>query len=372
MHSCEVVAVSGRRTNDDGDACARTTLVFTTIERTKQALDLIVSARSHLPDLSILVAEQTNHDTGLEARCADLGARYMRLAYDVGLPAARNALVRAIDTEYFILADDDFVIDRPLELSFCVRFMDAHPDMLCLGGDLEDYVERNAVMVRSVRMRASNIGVDTLGRGYIQVPVALSGSKELIFESETVLICDYVPNWGVFRRCCFTEGGTWWDERNAKIRGQHLDFFLNVKFNTPYHVAWWSGFVCLHAHRSNDSYAPLRGRKEWEGYFARKWNCRYLHELGKAFRFVDDFYTVVDVPSLANERLRKTTELNERLRERLAKAQKSNESFRGVIHEWKERVAAYKKLIEELKVKNADLRRRLALARPPAREVGDG
>lgn len=324
------------------DLANRITLLFTTIARTDSARRLVETARQHYPWLAICAAEQGPEDGAFEAFCMQNGVRHLRLAYDVGLPAARNALVRAIGTDYFILADDDFELDASIPFESAVRFLDAHPGFLCVGGELDDFLEKDGVLAPVPnRGRAANLLLDRAGGGVIRIPVGLLGTKEVTFEGRLFNLCDYVANWAVYRRGAIVDHGFWWDER-FRVGGEHIDFFLRAKLHDPpLRVALLPALTCRHVRRQSGRYAELRARTEWMALFREKWSLRYLHELGGPVRWLAD-------GSL--------TQLDSHDARRLAAVTRRNEALEESNRKLKDSIGASRLAYEKLAEANAKLR----------------
>lgn len=303
----------------------RATLVFTTIERSEKAIEVIESARARMPDLPILVAEQAAEDTEFSSYCAKMGVRHLRIPFDSGVSAARNILVKSLETDYFVLSDDDVYFDRPININFCVRFLDEHPDFLCVAGSRRNHIERDGEVVAVHVEQAINLAIDERGGGIIRLPVTTTGTTTVEHEGETVLVCDYVPNWGVFRRSSFFENDLWWDERFI-IGGEHLDFFLTVKLHTALKVGYWEELSCVHNKIRSKHYRVLRERHDWKELFANKWPHRYIIDLGRSMRFFSDYDNLVEMPSI--ERLRAQKKL-EALATKITSLKTTNEKLQA-------------------------------------------
>lgn len=275
---------------EDAVELERATLVFTSINRLESPARLISSARTHYPSLAIWCGDQGGTGDELERICLKAGARHLPLAHDSGLSAARNALVKAIGTDYFILADDDFEFPPAIPFEAAIRFLDAHPDFLCVSGDLDDVRMVDGVETPITgRPRGSNLLIDENGNGVVVAPISTVGTRTIDFEGETFHVCDYVPNWGVFRRSALVDNDFWWDER-FKTGGQHLDFFLRAKQRAvPLRIAFLYGLKCRHIQRRSAEYNEMRLRSDWIGAFRAKWRLRYYHQLGGVLRFFETY-----------------------------------------------------------------------------------
>lgn len=288
---------------------SRTTLVFTTIMRPASAEQFLVSIRRHHPDLPVIVAEQAETPE-LRELCDLHGAKHLALPFDCGISTARNALVREADTEFFILAEDDMLIEQPLPISLAEGFLRSHPEYLCVVGKLDDYDEDGKLRSLS---RINNLMLDRTGGGLIKLPVELVEPEPLVFDGELFIPCDYGPDWGLFRREAISACDLWWDEQ-FQIGGQHLDFFLRAQAAGA-KVAYLPAFLCAHHRVRAPEYLLYRNRPVWIERFAAKWRLRYFHEVGADFRFYSDYSRPVPVALPERRRIEALERQNKSLRD---------------------------------------------------------
>ena len=81
------------------------TVVIKTFIRPRQVKRLIKSIREHYPDIKIIVVNDGDDENVYE----DENMKTILLPFDTGLSAGRNAGVAEVETEYFVLCDDDFI-----------------------------------------------------------------------------------------------------------------------------------------------------------------------------------------------------------------------------------------------------------------------
>ncbi len=108
------------------------TIVVKTHERPEVIARLVRSAHRRLTSPRILVADDSRTPSEPE------GARTMRLPYDVGLSAGRNRALEAVDTPYFLLADDDFIFWRGTRITQTLETLRRHPEIDIAGGRVID------------------------------------------------------------------------------------------------------------------------------------------------------------------------------------------------------------------------------------------
>ena len=86
------------------------TAAIKTFMRDDYLFDCVKSLRALYPDMPISVADDGDPSDEKEAKLRDMGvSKYLRLPYDVGVCAGRNALADACETQYLLIGDDDFL-----------------------------------------------------------------------------------------------------------------------------------------------------------------------------------------------------------------------------------------------------------------------
>lgn len=259
------------------------TLVFTTIERTESAVRFLLSIRQHMPDIKVLVLQQGRHK-GLTQACRKAGATLLTAPYDLGVSAARNRLLAAVDTPYFLLAEDDMVLTAPLPVERCMQLMEARPEIIGVTGTLRDVSIESGADIHIEKSRHFTIALDQTGGGILMIPATLGDPPSFNFEDMQFQYVDYGPNWGVFSMNFFQKNKFGWDER-FKTGGEHLDFFLRVKLEHPQcRIVACRSLLCNHVETANHHYSELRSRRDWVDLFREKWKFNYFCQVGGAFR----------------------------------------------------------------------------------------
>lgn len=268
---------------------SRLTLVFVTMARPDCARRLIETARRFYPDLRIVMVEQVDGPSPLAEVAAAAGIEHLVLPFDAGVSRARNVAVRAVRTEYFILADDDFVFLKSTVFDPALEFMDAHPDVAFLGGDLEEREIGPSGRVKASFPKARNILLDKTGRGIVILSAEMLKTNWKSFNGQRYQFCDMVAQWGVGRAASFHDAPLLWDER-FKTGGEHYDFFLAWKQDHPeLKSAHTPTLLCAHEPIREPQYNAYRYREEWTSAIAEKWAVEYLFLSGGNIRWFSDF-----------------------------------------------------------------------------------
>lgn len=99
------------------------TAIIKTFERPASVKRLVESIRRYYPDLRILVGDDSKEPQEVP------GAELLALPHDIGLSAGRNRLVDAVETEYTLLLDDDFVFEPATRIELLLAALEAGFDL---------------------------------------------------------------------------------------------------------------------------------------------------------------------------------------------------------------------------------------------------
>ena len=106
--------------------------VIKTFQRPRACSALVASIRRQYPDLPIVVVDDSREPGEYP------GCRVVRLPFDSGLSAGRNAGIAAVDTEYVLNLDDDFLFYSRTALGGALEILERHPEIDLLGGTVVD------------------------------------------------------------------------------------------------------------------------------------------------------------------------------------------------------------------------------------------
>ncbi|HXW30323.1 MAG TPA: hypothetical protein VEK55_13255, partial [Xanthobacteraceae bacterium] len=290
------------------------------------------SVRRCLPELPIILSEQADEHQLVEF-CAERDIQHLALKFDSGLGHARNAMLDRVETDFFILTDDDYLFPQAPDFDFCTRFLDAHRKFVCvLGGICDQFPSDEGYVYRPID-RIKNLCLDETGGALVLIPRTFIPPPDIVFEGEELLRCDFGPNWGVFRRSFFVDNHVRWDEQYKIGGGEHFDFFLQLKFHPEKPgVAYWPKLRCNHMRGTAESYAQLRWRLNWRDGFRAKWGLQYRYDVcevnnlevfGGDLRGFEKWQTPPAPPAMLKleQQLQQSHDINEELRRRIAALQ---------------------------------------------------
>jgi len=189
-------------------------------------------------------------------------AEIFRFPYDYGLSACRNALIKLISEQVFLMLDDDVLVPNNIWAAIPIFKVDQYLAAATFGWLEESLIY--AIDAWDIEIKNNKILTKT-----VRWPKFRQAINGFIF----IYPFDFVPNQGFWRRKFFDEFQ--WDEHYI-IDAEHEDLALQAR------PSRWKFAVCtnlflLHLHdRSDIQYHNQRFSKEkmarsWL-YFFHKWN----------------------------------------------------------------------------------------------------
>jgi GT2 family glycosyltransferase len=218
---------------------ARVTALIKTFERPDELQRLVNSIRRFYPEMRILVVDDSRTPTRLA------GCETIVMEYDSGVSAGRQIGLSRVETEFFLLLDDDFVFYRKTDLEPAVQQLAAEPNIDIMGGQVVDLPLY-------------------LSTDFIRSPLFTTHRQSILPLSSTIAgftVFDKVANFYIGRTETVRKVG--WDERLKHL--DHNDFFSRAKgilitvFNPDFKV--------LHAQTPFNT-----------AYMAKRNNCAADHE----------------------------------------------------------------------------------------------
>ena len=196
----------------------KVTAVIKTFERPRRCMALIESVHRHFPGLPIIVVDDSR-EPGNYPNCLTI-----RLPFDSGLSAGRNAGLAEVQTKYFLTLDDDFLFDRQTDLAAALSILDEHREIDLLSGEVVDlplFIKHDS---RGSRLFPTDAA-----------PKISEGTR--IGPAE---VMEKVPNFFVARTDAVRPIG--WDPELKLL--EHADFFTRARGRIV--SARWGGWRILH------------------------------------------------------------------------------------------------------------------------------
>jgi GT2 family glycosyltransferase len=216
------------------------TAIIKTFQRPRSLDRLIASIRRFYPGAGIAVAD----DGYTPATRTDVD--YLRLPLDVGLSAGRNALLRHIQTPYFLILDDDLEFTRHTSIEILLELV-ASGVVDLAGGD---YLRCKHRLLFVRQRRQPFHGVFRYQDDDLHLAAASHASYA------THLRCDFVHNFFVARTEQILGFGGWDEELKLN---EHVEFFVRAQ-RAGIRVGYCPQVVARHWMERPAGYAQYRDR----------------------------------------------------------------------------------------------------------------
>jgi glycosyltransferase involved in cell wall biosynthesis len=197
---------------------ALVTAVIKTFQRPRRCAALIASIRRHYPNLSIVVVDDSRSPGDYP------GCRHVRLPFDSGLSAGRNAGIAAVETEYLLNLDDDFLFYSKTALGEALAILEQHREIDLLAGIV---VDLPLLITHDFR---------DAGLFPTSAEARISPGTRI----GPAVVMDKVPNFFLARTAAVRSVG--WDPALKMI--EHADFFTRARGRIV--SAQWDGWRILH------------------------------------------------------------------------------------------------------------------------------
>lgn len=184
----------------------KVTAIIKTLERPEKLMALHKSLRSFYPKMPVVIVDDSREPMS----CLwDEHTRYIHAAYDIGLSEGRNVAVRAVQTPYTLLLDDDFLFTPKTKIEIFLAALETTPFSI-IAGDVYD----DGRTLRSYKGLFAPFG-DRLRLRY----------HHKITRKEGFPLYDFVNNFFLARTALLRQFP--WDPE-LKIR-EHEEFFWRLK-----------------------------------------------------------------------------------------------------------------------------------------------
>lgn len=246
-------------------------LLIKTFER-QHALERLLASirRQGYQECPVLVADDSkaSYRDAILAEYGDLVDEYVVLPFDTGVSRGRNELLRRVDTEYFVINDDDFVYDHRTDLAWMRRHVE-EGGLDVLGGLVFeprtstglDWTAPLESLKRAIRWMQGHRG-----------EISRDWRGALVRSGDTLRLekaqhwtppydgCDFTLQFFLARtQAVWDEVGGWAEE--LKCFGEHWEFFYRVK-QAGLNVAFTQKVGVRHLPESDPSYDAHRYDRE--------------------------------------------------------------------------------------------------------------
>ena len=229
------------------DITKEITFIIKTFKRYECLDNILRSIKRFYPTAKVLIADDNHryeYDCKLYLKWKKrLDLEVIRMPYDSGLSAGRNAMVDKVKTPFILLLDDDFVFTEQTDINKFYKILKSDKEIgivggSCIEGDKEVHYECNLDFNNGVLKQISD------------------GDKWKLVDGVKAKKTQCVLNFFLARKKCLKENP--WDN-NLKL-AEHTDFFLRLS-RTNWQVYYTPEVKIIHDRNRNiGNYAEFRNR----------------------------------------------------------------------------------------------------------------
>jgi glycosyltransferase involved in cell wall biosynthesis len=213
------------------------TFIIKTFNRPRCVEMLCKSCLKHFPSVPVIVADDGNVKTPF----THTKVKMLDMPFDSGLSSGRNLLVDNVHTKYFILLDDDFLINFPDGVKALYDSIEEHNEYDMIGGWLSNQPQTK---------QTHGVFVEE-EKGVYKV-VKTTGK-------ESVIPSDFILNFFIAKTDSFKKNSIRWDDE-LKM-GEHLLFFFNIWKNHDLKIGFTEKAYIYHDYKfTTNLYATHRKR----------------------------------------------------------------------------------------------------------------
>jgi len=204
------------------------------------------------------------HKKIVEKQFKHANIKFCVYPFNIGISVVRNSLLQFVDTKYLLQLDDDVAIPR--NVLDVIPFLEEHDEIGAVGIGQLPLVKRCLPLIEAFDIEIVNKYLfRTFDDGkYYEI------NNDLLFMG----YFDFIPNNAVFKRELFNN--VKWDN-NFVIWGDHVDFFLQAKYNTKWKFAVCMSLYSIHDAGGDTNFKVYRYGIESikaKHYLYKKWNIK--------------------------------------------------------------------------------------------------
>lgn len=218
------------------------TIIIKTFERKNALSRLLKSIEKRYSTIPIIIVDDSKkaYSKYILNKYKDLNIKYIVEDFDIGLSKGRNILINNVETDYFLLCDDDFEFDERTNLEEAFRLYKLHKADI-LGGTVYNRFYLNSVYsvlwsLKDIRRLKKVIKKEEFCGIYNGKYKINDKNIELLinknadeFKNEEAYITDICSNFFIGDTKKIKQIGGWTPEI-LKV-GEHEFFFLKAKKN---------------------------------------------------------------------------------------------------------------------------------------------
>ena len=242
-----------------------TAILVTTFLRDNYLFRCIESIRKYYPEIAVFIGDNGEPSREKKTFCQQRQCKLFELPFDLGVSGVRNESLKLMPKKYknIVICEDDIVFTEGTKLEDWEKILDREKNIGIIGGLLKTNEAKEQHYEANTRIEKDTHHIEK-----IEHP---DWKK---FENMRYFLCDLILNVFMMRRAVWKD--CQWDNQ-FKTAFEHSDFFLRIKYNTSWKVAYTPDVWMYHKKdmRVNTDYAKYRGRPAGWTLFGRKWNVEY-------------------------------------------------------------------------------------------------
>jgi len=242
-----------------------TAIMVTTFLRDECLYRCIKSIRKYYPEIAIFIGDNGEPNKQKKKFCQQHKCKLFELPFDLGVSGVRNESLKLIPKKYktIVVCEDDIIFTEGTKLEKWLEVLDKKDKIGIVGGLLKTNEVKEQHYEANIKIEN-----DTHYINKIEYPEWKKIGKIKYF------LCDLILNVFMMRRIVW-EGCKW--DNQFKTAFEHSDFFLRIKYDTPWKVAYTPDVWMYHKKDMviKTGYTKYRGRPAGWKLFGKKWNIKY-------------------------------------------------------------------------------------------------
>jgi GT2 family glycosyltransferase len=217
------------------------TIIITLFNRPRELKRLLKSINELYFGMEVIIADDSRRALKKDffIEFININIKYLYVGFDKGLNYKRNRLVEAVNTEYFLLLEEDMVmISEITSIKDSIKLI-SERDLALVSGVVYNYYILDLVNLMVAIKKMFGLNFDRF-RNIIQFEPELvnfygfiNSDESLSFNQEDLLAInnksfDFYPNFFIGNKNKISSMGGWYPE-TIKIRGDHIKFFSDFK-----------------------------------------------------------------------------------------------------------------------------------------------
>lgn len=273
------------------DSLKEVTILIKTLEREAHLTQLLFSIKKYGFKGPIIIADDSliPYGSRIKSTFKDLNILYLELPFDTGTAEGRNIMLEKVQTPFFLLLDDDFVLDRRSRIPLMKKLL-LNYELDILGGVFLQHNKksRKGKYLIKVNHQIKKIGWILPSYDFYEYHAGLEiGLKTVsvypISYKSPVTLCDLTHNFFLAKTEKIKAFGGW----NPILKGgEHQNFFIRAKLaGLKVGTTRECGVIHDQWTPNSEAYKSLRQRgHEFQMLALEEFGLQSLENYSKVFR----------------------------------------------------------------------------------------